>query len=201
MSNRILYIIITFAVVLGVVATATHYLMPVAEAPIPTDVATSTTEGVCPADAMQCPDGLFVGRTGENCEFVCPAPTVPADIQAQIDAKADLIQVVTPAGMDVVTSPLSLAGKARGNWFFEASAPVSLVNWDGLIIAEGFVTADGDWMTTEFVPFSGTLEFTSPYKDGDPEFMKRGTLIFKKDNPSGLPENDDAVEIPVLFSN
>ena len=119
----------------------------------------------------------------------------------QIDAKADVIQVTSPAGMAVVTSPLSLSGKARGNWFFEASAPVSLVNWDGLIIAEGFITANGDWMTTEFVPFSGTLEFTSPYKDGDPDFMKRGSLIFKKDNPSSLPENDDAVEIPVLFSN
>ena len=27
---------------------------------------------VCTADAMQCPDGSFVGRTGPNCEFVCP---------------------------------------------------------------------------------------------------------------------------------
>lgn len=26
----------------------------------------------CAADAMQCPDGSFVGRTGPNCEFVCP---------------------------------------------------------------------------------------------------------------------------------
>ena len=26
----------------------------------------------CTADAMQCPDGTFVGRTGPNCEFQCP---------------------------------------------------------------------------------------------------------------------------------
>lgn len=26
----------------------------------------------CTADAFQCPDGTFVGRTGPNCEFVCP---------------------------------------------------------------------------------------------------------------------------------
>jgi hypothetical protein len=25
----------------------------------------------CTADAMQCPDGSWVGRTGANCEFVC----------------------------------------------------------------------------------------------------------------------------------
>ncbi|HEY4501530.1 MAG TPA: hypothetical protein VJJ20_00485 [Candidatus Paceibacterota bacterium] len=33
-------------------------------------------EGVaCTADAMQCPDGSYVGRSGPNCEFVCPAGT------------------------------------------------------------------------------------------------------------------------------
>ena len=26
----------------------------------------------CTRDAMQCPDGSWVGRTGPNCEFVCP---------------------------------------------------------------------------------------------------------------------------------
>lgn len=27
---------------------------------------------VCTADARQCPDGTWVGRTGPRCEFVCP---------------------------------------------------------------------------------------------------------------------------------
>ncbi|OGH91433.1 MAG: hypothetical protein A2534_01690 [Candidatus Magasanikbacteria bacterium RIFOXYD2_FULL_39_9] len=26
----------------------------------------------CTMDAKQCPDGTYVGRTGPNCEFVCP---------------------------------------------------------------------------------------------------------------------------------
>lgn len=26
----------------------------------------------CTADAFQCPDGTYVGRTGPNCQFVCP---------------------------------------------------------------------------------------------------------------------------------
>lgn len=26
----------------------------------------------CTQDAMQCPDGNYVGRTGPNCQFVCP---------------------------------------------------------------------------------------------------------------------------------
>jgi hypothetical protein len=27
----------------------------------------------CTADAMQCPNGTWVGRTGPNCQFVCPS--------------------------------------------------------------------------------------------------------------------------------
>lgn len=26
---------------------------------------------VCTADAIQCPDGTYVGRSGPNCEFIC----------------------------------------------------------------------------------------------------------------------------------
>ena len=26
----------------------------------------------CTMDAMQCPDGSYVGRSGPNCEFACP---------------------------------------------------------------------------------------------------------------------------------
>lgn len=99
-----------------------------------------------------------------------------------------------------VTSPLQITGEARGNWFFEASFPVSLTNWDGLIIAEGIATTTSDWMTTDFIPFTASLEFVNPYNPGDPDFMKKGTLILKKDNPSDLPENDDALEIPVSFA-
>lgn len=201
MSNRILYIIIGFALLSGIIAAATNYFTSVAQAPVTNDTATTTDQVACTEEAMQCPDGLYVGRTGPNCEFVCPTPTVPLDVQRDIDAKADLITVSSPVGMSVISSPVTLSGQARGNWFFEGSAPVALTNWDGLIIAEGFVTAQGEWMTTEFVPFSGNLTFTSPYKTGDADFMKRGTLIFKKDNPSGLSENDDALEIPVLFAN
>jgi hypothetical protein len=204
MSNRILYIIIGFAVVFGILAIIMNRLTPVADAPteIPTQTATTTEEVFCTADAMQCPDGSYVGRTGSKCEFVCPqAPTVPADVQAHIDSKADMIKVISPAPMSLVQNPIQLSGQARGGWLFEAVAPVTLVDWDGKIVAEGYVTAQGDWMTAEFVPFAGTLEFTSPYKAGDPDTMKKGTLIFKKDNPSGLPENDDAVEIPVVFAN
>jgi len=92
-----------------------------------------------------------------------------------------------------IISPLEITGKARGAWFFEASFPVILTNWDGLIIAEGYATAQDNWMTENFVNFTAKLEFEKP------NTYNNGTLILKKDNPSGLPENDDALEIPITF--
>ncbi len=159
-------------------------------APQPTELVPTPLpeETLCTQDAMQCPDGSYVGRTGPNCDFICPPVT-----------SSERVRIDTPRPGAVVTSPLSLTGEAAG-WYFEGSFPVTLVNWDGLIIAEGVATAQGDWMTSEFVPFVATLTFTSPYKDGEPDFMKRGSLILKKDNPSGLPENDAAKEIPVSFA-
>ena len=35
-------------------------------------VSTTTNPVACTMDAMQCPDGSYVGRSGPNCEFVCP---------------------------------------------------------------------------------------------------------------------------------
>lgn len=113
---------------------------------------------------------------------------------------SDLIVLNQPQENEVVSSPLTVSGEARGYWFFEATFPIVLTNWDGLIIAEGFATADGDWMTEEFVPYTASLEFDSPYSVGDPEFMQNGSLILQRANPSGLPENDNALEIPVKFS-
>ena len=107
--------------------------------------------------------------------------------------KTGLIHLNSPRPNETVSSPLIVEGEAVGNWFFEASFPVFLVDWDGVIIAQGIATAQGDWMTENFVPFTATLTFdtaTSTYSN-------RGALILKKDNPSGLPENDDALEIPV----
>ncbi len=110
--------------------------------------------------------------------------------------KADMIRVDYPRPNQVIQSPLIIRGEARGTWFFEASFPVVLTDWDGLIIAQGIATAKSDWMTTEFVPFEATLAFEIN-KD---VYSNRGALILRKDNPSGLPEHDDALEIPIIFA-
>lgn len=127
-------------------------------------------------------------------------PPVPDDVQAQIDEHKDLIVLESPAPMSIVSSPLKISGRNRGNWMFEGSFPVTITDWDGRIIGEKYAElAPGEetWMTTEFVNFVGEIPFTTPENIG--EFSRRGWLILQKDNPTGLPEFDDAVEIPILF--
>ncbi len=92
-----------------------------------------------------------------------------------------------------VSSPWMLSGKARGTWYFEASFPVELRDAGGRIIAQTSAQAQGDWMTSEFVPFSATLEFAKQPTGS------HGTLVLKKDNPSGDPAHDDSITIPIVF--
>ena len=107
--------------------------------------------------------------------------------------KGDLIRPSYPRPNQEIESPLIVRGEARGYWFFEGDFPFVLVNWDGLIIAEGYASAKGDWMTEDFVEFEGRIEFKKP------DVYNNGALILRKDNPSGLPEYDDALEIPIVF--
>jgi hypothetical protein len=109
--------------------------------------------------------------------------------------KSDFIKINNPRPNQIITSPLTIEGEARGIWFFEATFPVVLTDWDGLIIGESYATAQGEWMTEEFVPFKGTLEFKTP------DYSNKATLILRKDNPSGLPQFDDALEIPVFIGD
>ncbi len=114
----------------------------------------------------------------------------------------ETVKVYQPVENELVSSPLKIRGEARGFWFFEASFPIILVNWDGLIIAEGLATAktnEGEtWMTEKFVPFEAEIHFLKP-DCGTDEYCQRGALILKKDNPSGLPENDGAYEMQIKF--
>jgi hypothetical protein len=104
---------------------------------------------------------------------------------------AAMIEVKQPLPGAHVSSPLTVAGQARGGWYFEASFPVHLLDADRNEIVSAPAQAQGDWMTTEFVPFTVTLNFTTA--------AHSGFLVLEKDNPSGLPENAASVEIPVTF--
>ncbi len=105
----------------------------------------------------------------------------------------DLIVVGVPTKNLPVTSPLTVTGKARGTWYFEASFPIEIKDASGKVIAQGHAEAQSDWMTEEFVSFKATVTYP-PQPAGS-----AGTLVLKNDNPSGDPARDKSLEIPIIF--
>lgn len=145
----------------------------------------------CTMEARLCPDGSAVGRSGPSCTFA-PCPEIVTETPTETPPTGDLIRVTAPLPESVVTSPLTIRGEARGTWYFEASFPVSVIDGTGAVIGQGIAQAKGEWMTTEFVPFEATIDFTAPPTG-------TGAVILSKDNPSGLPENDAQIIIPIRF--
>lgn len=109
------------------------------------------------------------------------------------DVSSTMVRVTVPKPDAVVRSPLTVTGEARGNWYFEASFPVKILDANDKQLGVGIAQAQGEWMTTNFVPFSTTVNFSV-------STTQMGTIVFQKDNPSGLPEHDAQVRIPIRFS-
>jgi len=119
--------------------------------------------------------------------------TFVEDIEPLPQATDERIRVTAPLPNATVGSPLTIRGEARGNWYFEASFPVRLRDANGKELAVAPAQAQGEWMTTEFVPFEVMLTFATPETE-------TGALILEKDNPSGLSEHDASISIPVRFA-
>jgi hypothetical protein len=108
--------------------------------------------------------------------------------------KADLIRVSTPRPGDQIIAgeTYELSGEARGYWFFEATFPFEIVTEDGEELFSYYATAEGEWMTEEFVSFNA--EFTVPT-----EYEGPATLILRRSNASGLSEHDDELTVPIVI--
>lgn len=111
-----------------------------------------------------------------------------------IKSTADTIQVELPYPGAVVGKEFSVIGKARGNWFFEASFPVEVLDKEGKVLTTSIASPRNgeDWMTTELVNFKADVKIPSTY-------IGKGTLVIKKDNPSGLSEHDASVSFPITI--
>lgn len=125
-------------------------------------------------------------------EVITEQPTENTN-ETDNDLLADLIRSDVQKG-DLLTSPFVVTGSARGNWYFEASFPVQLLDANGNELVSTHAEAQSDWMTTDFVDFQVTLTFAPPT-------TKTGTLVLKNDNPSGDPARDKFLSIPVRFAD
>ena len=133
----------------------------------------------------------FLSQKDDPYKTPTPVPNTPIT-QSPIETHANLIRVTKPQLNEKVSSPLIVEGEARGTWFFEASFPVKIFDENNNLLGSTPAQAQSEWMTTEFVPFQAKLELQTPT-------TKKGFLILEKDNPSGLPEHDDEISLPIEF--
>lgn len=151
-----------------------------------------------PEDTWLCQNGQWIKHGNPNT----PQPTTPCsgaqtNVNQLVNVNTNINQppqnkniiVSKPAVNEEITSGYTIEGQAAG-WYFEAVFPIKLLDSTGKEIATTQAQAQSDWMTTNFVPFKATINFSID-KDQD------GTLVFMKDNPSGLPQNDQKYEMPV----
>lgn len=103
----------------------------------------------------------------------------------------DQIMISSPRPTQLVKSPLTISGKARGTWFFEAVFSARLLDEFNNELGTAIITADGEWMTEDFVAFNGKIMFSTT--------ARKGKLVLEKANPSGLPENSQTLIVPVKF--
>ncbi len=101
------------------------------------------------------------------------------------------VVVNAPVLGGTVGKTFTVTGEAPGNWYFEASFPVQVHDLDNNKVGQGIAQAQSGWMTTAQVPFTANItvnNYTGP-----------ATLVLLRDNPSGLPENDDSLSIPIVI--
>lgn len=120
-------------------------------------------------------------------------PSVNTPNATYHNATSDTIQVTSPLPGATVSSVFTVTGRARGSWYFEANFPLDVRSATGTVLVQSPVQAGGEWMTSNFVPFSVLVTVPAWYKG-------EAVLILHKDNASGLPEHDASMSIPIVIN-
>jgi hypothetical protein len=106
---------------------------------------------------------------------------------------SEWIVIGEPRPGAAITSPLTVSGRARGNWFAEGDFPINIVADDGAVVGSGYGSAQGEWMTTDFVKFRGAITFDATLKTAG------GQLVLKRNNPSENRALDMSINLPIRF--
>lgn len=136
---------------------------------------------------------LFISCGQSNTNTNVNSGTAPTqNIVLTGSTLPDTLRLKFPSAGQMISSPVTIEGEARG-WYFEGSFPITIVDNTGNTLAQGFATAQDDWMRDAFVPFKAEISFS-------PGNAQMGAIIFNESNPSGLAENSgDRYELPVKF--
>ena len=157
-------------VVLLVVIGVLAWLLFTTPASTTTNVTATTTGSVATSTATTTTTG---STTGTSTSTAAKKPTV-----------------TSPKSGATVAKIFTVTGQAPGTWYFEAVFPVEVRNPQGAVVGTGQAHAQGDWMTTAMVPFTASVTVTG--------YSGPATLVLKKDNPSGLPQNDASTTVSII---
>lgn len=117
------------------------------------------------------------------------AEELPPPTPTYINATSSVITVTTPTPGAVTGKEFEVHGSARG-WYFEGSFPVEILDMNGKVLATSPAQAQSDWMTSAPVAFIAKIKVPTNY-------IGKAIVILKKDNPSGMKENDASMSFPI----
>src|SRR3989338_8146655 len=128
--------------------------------------------------------------------LACVLFAMPARVEAPTATSTQplyaSVVVTSPKANSTVGNIFVVSGSAPGPWYFEASFPIKIVDKGNNFIGQGIAQAQGEWVTTDLVTFTATVTLDGTYSGP-------ATVVLLRDNPSGMPENDDSVSIPVVI--
>lgn len=139
---------------------------------------------------------VSIGLTWALFAIPAPLPPVTATTTPPVSTTPkplrERVVVTSPKANSTVGNIFVVSGSAPGPWYFEASFPIKIVDKDNNFLGQGIAQAQGEWMTTDQVTFTATVTLPGGYSGP-------ATVVLMRDNPSGMPENDDSVSIPVVI--
>lgn len=127
-------------------------------------------------------------------KFITVTPTSSPSGQTKGGLTTGTPVKIKSIALTTATGPLVIKGTVDSGWMFEGTMPVLLLDSSRNEIASGSATetTPGSWQSGNPVNFSVSFTFTTE--------ATSGFLVFKNDNPSGLPENQKTFELPVKFA-
>lgn len=150
------------------------------------------TEQICANELERINRNPLLGPVDKKCCLGLIEWRESKSFSVCLKPNSEGIIIETPKVNEKIKSPLKIKGGAKGNWFFEAEFLGELYDENDNFLGRTILRAKDDWMTENFVPFEGNLEFEKPTTD-------YGFLRFLSANPTGLPEHQRIFEIPVQF--
>jgi len=138
-------------------------------------------------DTWMCKNGKWIKHGNPSALM----PTTECNIKEKTEQPTLILNDFNEG--DLLKTGDILSGKIKDSFFFEGSFPIRVEDIKGQILGISLAKSTTEWMTTDYV------EFTTDKIDFDKSGNNEGYIIFKKDNPSGLPENDREIKLKVKF--